>query len=49
MLCILDFIAAIARAVLVLNKPHSSKDEWIFCLLVILFPFAAIADMFLKR
>lgn len=48
MLTILDFVAAITRAVCVLTQPHSSKDEWIFCLLVILFPFAAIADMFLK-
>ena len=48
MLCILDFVATVLRAVLVLNKPHTSKDEWIFCLLVLMFIPAVIADMFLK-
>lgn len=48
MLCILDFVAAVSRAVLVLNKPHTSKDEWIFCLLIFLFIPAFIADIFLK-
>lgn len=48
MLCILDFVAIVTRAVCVLTQPHSSKDEWIFCLLVCLFIPAFIADIFLK-
>lgn len=49
MLCILDFVAAVLRAVLVLNKPHTSKDEWIFCLLVLMFIPMFILDLLLKR